>query len=125
MAVAFEVLAEPNRRRILDLLRTKERPVGELVGKLAMSQPAVSKHLRVLRDAGFVEARVDAQRRVYRIRPEPLMEVDAWLTPFRRFWSTHVDALERHLDRMEQASSKPAPPKQASPKRETLKPMPP
>jgi DNA-binding transcriptional ArsR family regulator len=101
--VSFAVLAEPTRREILDLLRDGERPVGDLVDRLAISQPAVSKHLRVLRDAGFVEARVDAQRRVYRIRHQPLMEVDAWLAPFRRLWTTHVDALERHLDRMAQA----------------------
>src|SRR5205823_4687881 len=100
MAVAFEVLAEPNRRRILDLLRTKERPVGELVGKLAMSQPAVSKHLRVLRDAGFVEARVDAQRRLYRLRTQPLRDLDRWLEPYRRLWAARLDDLERHLDAM-------------------------
>src|SRR4051794_41462138 len=82
----FEVLAEPNRRRILDLLREEERPVGELVDALGISQPAVSKHLRVLRDAGLVEVRVDAQRRLYRLRPEPLREIDEWLTPYRRAW---------------------------------------
>jgi DNA-binding transcriptional ArsR family regulator len=79
--------------------------VGEIERQLRMPQPAVSKHLRVLRDAGFVESTVDAQRRLYRLRPEPLQELDAWLDPFRRFWSTHVDALERHLDRMEQATA--------------------
>jgi DNA-binding transcriptional ArsR family regulator len=125
MESAFSIVAEPNRRAILSLLASSERSVSELEHQLRMPQPSVSKHLRVLREAGFVEARVDAQRRVYRIRPEPLMEVDAWLTPFRRFWSTHVDALERHLDRMEQASSKRAAPKQSAPKRETLKPTPP
>ena len=97
---AFDILAEPNRRAILSLLASSERSVGELEQRLRMSQPSVSKHLRVLREAGFVESRIDAQRRVYRIRPEPLMEVDAWLAPFRRFWSAHVDVLERHLDRM-------------------------
>lgn len=100
VASSFAVLAEPNRRAILGLLATSERSVGDLEHALRMPQPSVSKHLRVLREAGFVESRVDAQRRVYRIRPEPLMEVDAWLAPFRRFWSTHLDALERHLDRV-------------------------
>ena len=111
MESAFGIIAEPNRRAILSLLASSERSVSEIEQKLRMPQPSVSKHLRVLRDAGFVEARVDAQRRVYRIRPEPFAEVDAWLAPFRRFWNTHVDALERHLDRMEQApvkSPKPA-----------------
>jgi DNA-binding transcriptional ArsR family regulator len=98
----FGIIAEPNRRAILSLLASSERSVGEIERQLRMPQPSVSKHLRVLREAGFVEARVDAQRRVYRIKPEPLMEVDAWLAPFRRFWSTHVDALERHLDRNDQ-----------------------
>jgi DNA-binding transcriptional ArsR family regulator len=96
----FEIIAEPNRRAILSLLLTSQQSVGEIERQLRMSQPAVSKHLRVLRDAGFVEATVDAQRRLYRLRPEPLQELDAWLAPFRRFWSAHVDALERHLDRM-------------------------
>lgn len=96
----FEIIAEPNRRAILSLLVTSEQSVGAIERELQMSQPAVSKHLRVLREAGFVEATVDAQRRLYRLRPEPLQEVDAWLAPFRRFWSSHVDALERHLDRM-------------------------
>lgn len=100
MSVAFEVLAEPNRRRILDLLRAEERPVGDLVAALAISQPAVSKHLRVLREAGLVEARADAQRRVYRIRTEPLRELDEWLAPYRRLWASRLDALERHLDAM-------------------------
>jgi DNA-binding transcriptional ArsR family regulator len=100
---AFGIIAEPNRRAILSLLASSERSVAEIEHRLRMSQPSVSKHLRVLRDAGLVEARVDAQRRVYRIRPEPLMEIDAWLAPFRRAWSAHVDALERHLDRMHQA----------------------
>lgn len=96
----FEVIAEPNRRAILSLLATSERSVGEIERQLGMPQPTVSKHLRVLRDAGFVQSQIDAQRRVYRIRPEPLQEVDAWLAQFRQFWSAHVDALERHLDRM-------------------------
>ncbi|HTO92143.1 MAG TPA: metalloregulator ArsR/SmtB family transcription factor [Candidatus Sulfotelmatobacter sp.] len=103
MESAFAVLAEPNRRAILDLLATSERSVGELEFQLGMPQPSVSKHLRVLREAGFVEARVEAQHRVYQLRPERLMELDSWLAPFRRFWATHVDALERHLDRMERA----------------------
>jgi len=97
---SFAIIAEPNRRAILSLLASSERSVGEIERRLRMPQTSVSKHLRVLRDAGFVEARVEAQRRVYVIRAEPLMEVDAWLAPFRRFWTTHVDALERHLDRM-------------------------
>jgi len=101
MESAFATIAEPNRRALLDLLATSERSVGELQRLLRMPQPSVSKHLRVLREAGFVESRVDAQRRVYRLRPEPFMEVDSWLAQFRRFWSAHVDALERHLDRME------------------------
>ncbi len=95
MESAFAIIAEPNRRAILRLLASSERSVGEIEERLRLPQPSVSKHLRVLREAGFVESRVDAQRRVYRIRPEPLMEVDAWLAPFRRFWSAHVDALER------------------------------
>ncbi len=106
MESAFAILAEPSRRAILSLLASTERSVGEIERQLHMPQPSVSKHLRILRDAGFVESRVDAQRRVYRIRPEPFMEVDAWLAPFRRFWSSHVDALERHLDRMEQVPPK-------------------
>ena len=101
MPTAFDVLAQPSRRRILDLLREGERPVGELVDALAMSQPAVSKHLRVLRDTGFVDARVDAQRRLYRLRSAPLRELDRWLEPYRALWASHLDALERHLDEME------------------------
>ncbi|MFJ1899230.1 MULTISPECIES: ArsR/SmtB family transcription factor [unclassified Streptomyces] len=92
------VLAEPNRRRILDLLKDGERPVGELVDELGLTQPAVSKHLRTLRDAGLVEARADAQRRLYRIRPEPLAELDAWLASYRRLWSASLDRLDRHLE---------------------------
>ena len=109
MQSTFEILAEPNRRAILSLLVLSEQSVGEIERQLRMSQPTVSKHLRVLRDAGFVESTVDAQRRLYRLRPEPFQEVDEWLAQFRRFWSAHVDALERHLDRMEKAApSKPA-----------------
>jgi DNA-binding transcriptional ArsR family regulator len=105
METAFEIIAEPNRRAILSLLASSERSVGEIERQLGMTQPAVSKHLRVLREAGFVEAEVDAQRRLYRLRAEPLKEVEAWLAPFRRFWSRHVDALERHLDRMDKSPS--------------------
>lgn len=103
---SFAVIAEPNRRAILSLLAASEQSVGDLERRLRMPQTSVSKHLRVLRDAGFVEARVEAQRRVYRVRPEPLQEIDAWLAPFRRYWTVHVDALERHLDRMAQAPKK-------------------
>jgi len=103
----FEIIAEPNRRAILSLLVSSEQSVGEIERQLRMSQPAVSKHLRVLREAGFVESTVDAQRRLYRLRPEPLEELDAWLAQFRRIWSAHVDALERHLDRMDQDQSTP------------------
>jgi DNA-binding transcriptional ArsR family regulator len=98
--VPFGVLAEVHRRSILDQLRDSERSVGELVGVLGLSQPAVSKHLRVLRDAGLVTARSDAQRRLYRLRPEPLRALDEWLEPYRRLWATSLDALERHLDAM-------------------------
>src|SRR6476646_4412592 len=98
---SFAIIAEPNRRAILSLLASSERSVGDIERRLRMPQPSVSKHLRVLRDAGLVESRVEAQRRVYRVRPEPLLEIDAWLAPFRRFWSRRVDALERHLDRMD------------------------
>jgi DNA-binding transcriptional ArsR family regulator len=97
----FEVLAEERRRRILDALVEEERPVGELVELLALSQPSVSKHLKVLRDAGLVEARTDAQRRVYRVRTEPLREIDEWLAPYRRRWAGHLNALERHLEIMD------------------------
>ena len=103
MTAVFEVLAEENRRRILDVLVDGERPVGDLVQRLALSQPAVSKHLKVLRDAGLVESRTDAQRRVYRLRTEPLRELDEWLTPFRRRWADHLSALERHLEIMGEA----------------------
>ena len=100
MQSAFQILAAPNRRAILSLLVSSQQSVGEIERQLRMPQPTVSKHLRVLREAGFVESTVDAQRRLYRLKPEPLQKVDAWLAPFRRFWSAHVDALERHLDRM-------------------------
>ena len=105
MESVFEIIAEPNRRAILGLLVSSEQSVGEIERQLRMSQPTVSKHLRVLRDAGFVEATVDAQRRLYRLRPEPMQEIDAWLAPFRRFWSAHLDALERHLDRMDEPTT--------------------
>lgn len=100
----FEVLAEPNRRAILGLLVLTQMSVGDIERQLHMPQPTVSKHLRVLREAGFVEATVDAQKRIYRLRPEPFQEVDAWLAQFRRFWSTHIDALERHLDQMDETT---------------------
>jgi len=123
MESAFAILAEPNRRALLSLLATSERSVGELQRQLRMPQPSISKHLRVLREAGFVESRVDAQRRVYRIRPEPFMEVDSWLDSFRRFWTEHVDALERHLDRsmdrsmdrVDQVKRQPAPKRRKRP----------
>jgi DNA-binding transcriptional ArsR family regulator len=121
MESVFEIIAEPNRRAILSLLVSSQQSVGEIERQLGMPQPTVSKHLRVLREAGFVESTVDAQRRLYRVKPEPLQEVEAWLAPFRRFWSTHVDALERHLDRMDQSTSRATPAKsQATPtKRKT------
>jgi DNA-binding transcriptional ArsR family regulator len=103
---SFEIISEPNRRAILSLLVSSQQSVGEIERQLGMSQPAVSKHLRVLRDAGFVESTVDAQRRLYRLRPERLQEVDDWLAPFRQFWSGHIDALERHLDRMEREGAR-------------------
>jgi DNA-binding transcriptional ArsR family regulator len=105
MENAFEIIAEPNRRAILALLTSSEQSVGEIERQLRMSQPAVSKHLRVLRDAGFVESTVDAQRRLYRLKSGPFQELEAWLEQFRRFWSRHIDALERHLDRMDQSPS--------------------
>jgi DNA-binding transcriptional ArsR family regulator len=98
---AFTVIAEPNRRAILSMLSSSERSVSELMDQLQLPQPSVSKHLKVLRDGGFVVSRVEAQRRVYRLNPKPLEEVDAWLEPFRRFWSKHVDALEKHLEKMQ------------------------
>ena len=103
MESVFEIIAEPNRRAILSLLVSSQQSVGEIERQLRMPQPTVSKHLRVLREGGFVESTVDAQRRLYRLKLEPLQEVDSWLAQFRRFWSAHVDALERHLDRMDQS----------------------
>jgi len=105
MESAFEIIAEPNRRAILSLLVSSQRSVGEIERRLRMPQPTVSKHLRVLREASFVESTVDAQRRLYRLKPERFQEVDDWLGQFRRFWSTHIDALERHLDRLDQSMS--------------------
>ena len=113
---AFEIIAEPNRRAILSLLGSSQRSVGEIERQLGMSQPAVSKHLRVLRDSGFVECTVDAQRRLYRLKPGPFQELNDWLAQFRRFWSAHIDALERHLDRMD--------PPTASKKKRTTQPKP-
>ena len=110
MESVFGIIAEPNRRAILSLLASSQRSVGELERQLRLTQPVVSKHLRVLRDAGFVEAAVDGQRRLYRLKPEPLRELDEWLVPFRQFWSRHVDALERHLDRIDP----PTPPRKKS-----------
>src|ERR1700757_2625160 len=110
MLSVFDIIAEPNRRAILSLLVSSPQSVGAIERQLRMPQPTVSKHLRVLRDAGFVESTVDAQRRLYRLKPEPLQEVDVWLAPFRRFWSAHVDALQRHLDRIEKSAPK-SPPK--------------
>src|SRR5437762_13232339 len=119
----FEIIAEPNRRAILGLLVLSEQSVGEIEHQLRMSQPTVSKHLRVLREAGFVESTVDAQRRLYRLKPEPLQELDAWLTQFRRFWSAHVDALERHLDRMDQSMERATPTKRKT-RMKTTRPKP-
>ena len=107
MTSTFEVLAEESRRRILDLLVEQDRPVGDLVEILSLSQPAVSKHLKVLRDAGLVESRTDAQRRIYRVSPEPLREVDEWLVPYRKRWASHLNALERHLEIMDGSSEEP------------------
>ena len=119
MESAFSIIAEPNRRAILSLLASSERSVGDIERHLRMPQPSVSKHLRILRDSGLVESRVEAQRRVYRVRPEPLLEIDAWLAPFRRFWAAHVDALERHLDRMEQAPARQTPRARRTPRAQT------
>ncbi|MER7449612.1 metalloregulator ArsR/SmtB family transcription factor [Nocardia beijingensis] len=107
MASTFEALAEPHRREILDLLRERERLVGDLVAQLRLAQPTVSKHLKVLRGAGLVDVRHDAQRRWYRLRPEPLAEIEAWLAPYRRMWETSLDALERHLDAMPDEEGQP------------------
>ena len=116
MESVFEIIAEPNRRAILSLLVSSEQSVGEIERQLHMPQPMVSKHLRVLREAGFVESTVDAQRRLYRLRPEPFQDLDAWLAQFRRFWSAHLDALERHLDRVD-----PPEPAKRKPKRKDHK----
>jgi DNA-binding transcriptional ArsR family regulator len=115
MESVFEIIAEPNRRAILGLLVSSQQSVGEIESQLGMTQTTVSKHLRVLREAGFVESTVDAQRRLYRLKTEPFQEVEAWLEPFRRFWSAHVDALESHLDRMGQLTLN-----QLTPKRSTV-----
>src|SRR5438034_9582779 len=104
MESVFDIIAEPNRRAILGLLVSSQQSVGEIERQLRMPQPTVSKHLRVLREAGFVESTVDAQRRLYRLKPEPFQEFDTWLAQFRRFWSAHLDALERHLDRIDQSA---------------------
>src|SRR6202171_4831422 len=119
MESVFEIIAEPNRRAILSLLVSSQQSVGEIERQLRMPQPTVSKHLRVLREAGFVESTVDAQRRLYRLKPEPLQEVDAWLAPFRLFWSARVDALERHLDRMEHMDQPSTPTKRKTRRRPT------
>jgi DNA-binding transcriptional ArsR family regulator len=116
MENVFEIIAEPNRRAILSLLVASERSVGEIEEALRMTQPTVSKHLRVLRDAGFVESSVDAQRRLYRLKPEPLRQLDRWLEQFRRVWTPHIDALERHLDRMEQSNHPKKKPARRKPK---------
>ena len=123
MESVFEIIAEPNRRAILSLLVLSQQSVGEIERQLRMPQPAVSKHLRVLREAGFVESTVDKQRRLYRLKPEPFQEVDTWLSQFRRFWSAHVDALERHLDRMDQSTDQPTPAKRKT-KKKTTRPKP-
>ena len=117
----FEIIAEPNRRAILGLLVSSQQSVGEIERQLRMAQPTVSKHLRVLREAGFVESTVDAQRRLYRLKPGPLQEVDAWLAQFRRFWSAHLDALERHLDRID---SDPSTPKKTKTNKKKTRPKP-
>lgn len=122
MESVFEVIAEPNRRAILSLLGSAEQSVGEIERRLSMPQPTVSKHLRVLRDSGFVESTVDAQRRLYRLRPEPLQEVDMWLAQFRRFWSAHVDALESHLERMADRMKQTAPMKKSGKAKRKLHP---
>ncbi|HYW65630.1 MAG TPA: metalloregulator ArsR/SmtB family transcription factor [Candidatus Dormibacteraeota bacterium] len=114
---SFEIIAEPNRRAILSLLVSSQQSVGEIERQLGMPQPTVSKHLRVLREAGFVESRVDAQRRLYRLKPEPFQEMNAWLAQFRRFWSAYVDALERHLDRMDQSMERATPTKRKTRRR--------
>jgi DNA-binding transcriptional ArsR family regulator len=117
MESVFDIIAEPNRRAILSLLVSSQQSVGDIERRLHMSQPAVSKHLRVLREAGVVESTVDAQRRLYRLKPDRLQEVDAWVEQFRRFWSAHVDALERHLDRMDDSTDGPTPTKKKTGRR--------
>src|SRR6202158_3480480 len=124
MESVFEIIAEPNRRAILGLLASSQQSVGEIERQLRMPQPTMSKHLRVLREAGFVESTVDAQRRLYRLKPEPFEQVDAWLAQFRRFWSAHIDALERHLDRMNQQPSGSSTLKKRKPKEKTTRPKP-
>ena len=124
MESVFEVIAEPNRRAILSLLVSSQQSVVEIERQLCMPQPTVSKHLRVLRDAGFVESTVDAQRRLYRLKPEPLQEFDAWLAQFRGFWSAHVDALERHLDRTNPSTPTMAKPTKKKNKEKTTRPKP-
>src|ERR1043166_8153462 len=121
MESVFELIAEPNRRAILGLLVTSEQSVGDIERQLRMTQTTVSKHLRVLREAGFVESTVDAQRRLYRLKPGPFQELDSWLAQFRRFWSAHIDALERHLDRMEHQQHPTATKKITQPKPRTSK----
>jgi DNA-binding transcriptional ArsR family regulator len=120
----FEIIAEPNRRAILSLLVSSQQSVGEIERRLRMPQPTVSKHLRVLREAGFVESTVDAQRRLYRLKPEPFEELDAWLARFRRFWSAHLDALERHLDRMNRDGMDSSNPAKRKTKEKTTRPKP-
>jgi DNA-binding transcriptional ArsR family regulator len=105
MTQLFDVIAEPSRRRILELLRQRERSVGELVAALGASQPAVSKHLRLLRETGLVRVRAEGQRRVYRVRPERLLELDVWLEPYRLLWSSRLDELERHVDEVPEVDS--------------------
>jgi DNA-binding transcriptional ArsR family regulator len=117
MESVFQIIAEPNRRAILSLLVSSQQSVGEIEHQLRIPQPTVSKHLRVLRETGFVESTVDAQRRLYQLKPERFQEVDAWLAPFRRFWSAHVDALERHLDRMDQSTERATPAKRKTRRR--------
>jgi DNA-binding transcriptional ArsR family regulator len=122
MESAFEIIAEPSRRAILSLLVSSQQSVGEIERQLRMTQPTVSKHLRVLREAGFVESTVDAQRRLYRLKPEPFREMDTWLAQFRRFWSVHIDALERHLDRMGQSREDQSTPNKNKTKEKTTRP---
>jgi len=121
MLSTFEVIAEPTRRKILDLLRSSELSVTDLVQTLGLAQPAVSKHLKVLRDAGLVSCEVDAQRRLYRLRPEPLRELDSWVAPYRRHWSTHLDTLERHLTTMPDVPPPPPPPPGSPPNKRSTK----